>query len=52
MNGLDNLLTVLETGANEISVDEELRLKALQATQKMMDFAKNRTIQVLGNSNA
>jgi quinolinate synthase len=52
MNGLDNLLTVLETGANEISVDEELRLKALQATQKMMDFAKNRSIQVLGNSNA
>ena len=52
MNGLNNLLEVLETGVNEIFVDEELRLKALKATQRMMDFAKNRTIPVLGHSNA
>lgn len=52
MNSLDNLMDVLETGANEILVEEELRLKALEATQRMMDFAKSRTVQVLGNSNA
>ena len=52
MNGLDNLVKVLETGRNEIKVAEELRLKALGATQRMMAFAKNRTIQVLGRSNA
>ena len=40
MNGLDNLLAVLETGANEIHVDEEIRVKALRSTQRMLDFAK------------
>lgn len=40
MNGLDNLLKVLETGENEIHVDEEVRVKALRSTQRMLDFAK------------
>jgi quinolinate synthase len=40
MNGLDNLLKVLETGENEIHVDEEIRVKALRSTQRMLDFAK------------
>lgn len=40
MNGLDNLLHVLETGENEIQVDEEIRVKALRSTQRMIDFAK------------
>ncbi|MBU2648275.1 quinolinate synthase NadA [bacterium] len=52
MNGLHNLKRVLETGENEIFVDEALRVKALRATQRMMDFARNRTIKVLGHSNA
>ena len=39
MNGLHNLLHVLETGENEIQVDEELRIKALRSTQRMLDFA-------------
>jgi len=52
MNSLENLAKVLETGENEISVDEELRLKALGATQRMMDFARSQTVQVLGRSNA
>ena len=40
MNGLHNLLDVLKTGKNEIFVDEEVRVKALQSTQRMLDFAK------------
>ncbi|SEA92122.1 quinolinate synthetase [Thiothrix caldifontis] len=40
MNGLHNLLQVLETGNNEIVVDEEVRVKALRSTQRMLDFAK------------
>ena len=43
MNALDNLAQVLETGANEVHVDEAVRVKALRATQRMLDFA--RTIQ-------
>ncbi|CAA6828693.1 MAG: Quinolinate synthetase (EC [uncultured Thiotrichaceae bacterium] len=39
MNGLHNLLHVLETGENEIHVDEEIRVKALRSTQRMLDFA-------------
>lgn len=42
MNGLHNLLKVLETGNNEIFVDEEIRVKALRSTQRMLDFAKMR----------
>ncbi len=52
MNGLHNLVQVLENGDNEIEVDKELRKRASRATQRMMDFAKNRTINVLGHSNA
>lgn len=39
MNGLDNLLHVLETGDNEITVDETTRVAALRSTQRMLDFA-------------
>lgn len=42
MNGLHNLLSVLETGGNEIFVDEGVRVKALRSTQRMLDFAKMR----------
>lgn len=52
MNNLQNLAYVLETGENEIHVDEAVQLKALRATQRMLDFAKERTVNVLGQSNA
>lgn len=42
MNGLHNLLHVLETGENEIFVDEAIREKALKSTQRMLDFAAMR----------
>ena len=43
MNDLRNLAEVLTTGANEIHVDEAIRVKALRSTQRMIDFAKART---------
>ncbi|MEN8128627.1 MAG: quinolinate synthase NadA [Pseudomonadota bacterium] len=41
MNGLHNLAHTLETGTNEIHVDEPVRLKALRSTQRMLDFVRN-----------
>ena len=41
MNGLHNLLHVLETGENEIFVDEEIRKAAYRSTKRMLDFAQN-----------
>ncbi len=43
MNSLRNLAEVLETGSNEIHVDEDIRVKALRSTQRMIDFARDRT---------
>ncbi|MBU1192927.1 MAG: quinolinate synthase NadA [Gammaproteobacteria bacterium] len=43
MNDLRNLADVLETGSNEIHVDEAIRVKALRSTQRMIDFGKQRT---------
>lgn len=51
MNGLHNLLEVLKSGKNEIHVDEEIRIKALKSTQRMMDFAKSLKTPVLGQGN-
>jgi quinolinate synthase len=39
MNHLRNLAEVLRNGTNEIHVPEEIRKKALKATQRMVDFA-------------
>ncbi len=44
MNDLHNLAQVLETGNNEIHVDEAIRVKALRSTQRMIDFARDRTV--------
>ncbi len=43
MNGLHNLIQVLETGENEIHVEEAIRIKALRSTQRMLDFARQQT---------
>jgi quinolinate synthase len=40
LNGLRNLAHVLETGENEIHLDEAVRVKALRSTQRMLDFSK------------
>ena len=39
MNGLRKLAQVLETGGNEILIDENIRAKAAVSIQKMLDFA-------------
>jgi quinolinate synthase len=39
MNGLRNLAGVLESGANEILIEESVRAKALLSIQRMLDFA-------------
>ncbi|HKQ30422.1 MAG TPA: quinolinate synthase NadA [Burkholderiales bacterium] len=41
MNALRNLAQALENGSNEIHVDEAVRVKALRATQRMLDFASS-----------
>jgi quinolinate synthase len=41
MNDLDNLARTLETGDNEIHVDEAIRVKALRATRRMLEFGAN-----------
>ena len=39
MNGLQNLIEVLESGANEIQVDAPIREKAVTCINRMLDFA-------------
>ena len=40
MNGLQNLVDTLKTGANEILVDPAIARQAMISTQRMLDFAK------------
>jgi quinolinate synthase len=40
MDNLQTVAHVLETGANEVHIDEEIRKKALRATERMLEFAK------------
>jgi quinolinate synthase len=39
MNSLQGILNVLETGGNEVFVDEEIRVKAYESTQRLLDFS-------------
>ncbi|HSP00269.1 MAG TPA: quinolinate synthase NadA, partial [Thioalkalivibrio sp.] len=48
MNGLHNLLSTLESGDNEIHVEESVRVRALRSTQRMLDFARTLKTPVLG----
>ncbi|MDA3786262.1 MAG: quinolinate synthase NadA, partial [Deltaproteobacteria bacterium] len=48
MNGLRNLALVLESGANEITIAEEIRQKALIPIERMLDFAKKQQIGKAG----
>ncbi|TDT42962.1 quinolinate synthetase [Halospina denitrificans] len=50
MNGLENLLAVLQNGDQEIHVDAETREKALIPVQRMLDFTAQRNIKVAGNA--
>ncbi|MDX2314194.1 MAG: quinolinate synthase NadA [Gammaproteobacteria bacterium] len=49
MNGLRNLVAVLERGNNEIVIEESIRARALIPVQRMLDFASSRKVEVVGN---
>lgn len=44
MNGLANLAQVLETLENQIELEESVRVKALESTQRMLDFSRKNGI--------
>lgn len=50
MNGLRKLVTVLETGSNEIHIDESIRQQAVVPLHRMLQFAKERAIRHCGNA--
>jgi quinolinate synthase len=52
MNGLRNLARVLESGANEIVIDEAMRERAAVPIRRLLEFAKQRKRVVLGNNDA
>lgn len=53
MNGLHNLEQVLMSGdKHEIHVPEEIRVKALRSTQRMLDFAASLKSDVMGQGDA
>ncbi|MDG4553989.1 MAG: quinolinate synthase NadA [Candidatus Competibacter sp.] len=52
MNGLRNLAQVLETGRNEIVIDEAVRERAAQPIRRLLEFARQRKKAVLGNNDA
>jgi quinolinate synthase len=52
MNGLRNLARVLETGDNEIVIDEAIRERAALPIRRLLDFAKRQQKIVLGNNDA
>jgi len=52
MNGLHNLLEVLENGRNEIQVDPALGRQAKVCIERMLDFAKSNLPQMRGSGDA
>jgi quinolinate synthase len=52
MNGLRKLARVLETGTNEIRIDETVRRRAVRPITRLLEFARARNTVVLGNNDA
>jgi quinolinate synthase len=52
MNGLHNLLEVLESGRNEIRVDPEVGRRAKVSIQRMLDFAREHLPAMRGSGDA
>jgi quinolinate synthase len=50
MNGLGNLVEVLETGDNEIVIEESIRARAVVPVRRMLDFAQTRRVEIVGNA--
>ena len=49
MNGLGNLVRVLETGNNEILIEESVRERAIVPVKRMLDFAAAKKVEVVGD---
>ena len=52
MNGLRSLARVLETGGNEILIDEAVSERAVQPIRRLLEFARQRRRMVLGDNDA
>jgi quinolinate synthase len=52
MNSLQNLAEVLETGRNQIHIEEAIRQRALVSIQRMMTFAREHNIGMKDRGNA
>lgn len=52
MNDLEKVAHVLETGANEIRIDETIRRKAVVSINRMLEFAATQNVAVAGAGNA
>ncbi|MDX1801027.1 MAG: quinolinate synthase, partial [Marinobacter sp.] len=50
MNGLENLLQVLEQGNQEIHIDEAIRQQALKPLRRMLDFTASLNLKAAGNA--
>ncbi len=50
MNSLGNLVAVLETGDNEIVIEESIRARAVVPVRRMLDFAQARKVEIVGNA--
>lgn len=50
MNGLRNLVRVLETGSNEILIDEAIRQRAIIPVRRMLDFAAGQKKEIVGDA--
>ena len=50
MNGLENLLRVIEQGDQEVHVDADLGKKALKPLERMLGFTAYMNLQVAGNA--
>jgi quinolinate synthase len=49
MNGLGNLVRVLETGNNEILIEESIRERAIVPVKRMLDFAAAKKVEIVGD---
>lgn len=52
MNDLEKLHNVLKSGANEIFINEPVRRRAMVPIKRLLDFAREQRVQVLGQGDA
>lgn len=52
MNNLHNLARVLETGDNQIEIEESIRRRAAVPLERMLDFSRSQQVNVFATGNA